>query len=62
MDGRNVRALDAFRQFQDIWAGSKLIISNNGCVPHICFAHFLVRLRNVDMDRGLDGQARGHSF
>eukprot|EP00955_Chlamydomonas_euryale_P094987 364904-Chlamydomonas_euryale.AAC.27 len=34
----------------------------NGRVPRICVAHFLVRLQNVDMDRGSDGQDRGHSF
>eukprot|EP00955_Chlamydomonas_euryale_P031597 331650-Chlamydomonas_euryale.AAC.1 len=63
MDVRNVCPLAAFRQFQDIWASPKLSNKQkNGRVPHICFAHFLVRLRNVDMDGGSDGQARGHSF
>eukprot|EP00955_Chlamydomonas_euryale_P118424 366540-Chlamydomonas_euryale.AAC.8 len=60
MDIRNVRALAAFRQFQDMWASPKLSNKQKGTAHLI--AHFLVRLRNVDMDGGSHGQARSHSF
>jgi len=63
MDVRNVRALAAFRQFQDIWASPKLSSKQKMDVYRtFVLPIFFVRLRNVDMDAGSDGQARGHSL
>eukprot|EP00955_Chlamydomonas_euryale_P089693 364487-Chlamydomonas_euryale.AAC.18 len=62
MDVGNVRALAAFCQLQDKWASPKLRALSE---KWMCFANsfcpFLVRLRNMGMDGGSNGQPRGHS-